>query len=40
MKADVKDRIECFLLISGYTPAFDFFFEDNPDYHPFHIFYP
>lgn len=38
MKADVKDKIKCFLLLSGYTPEFDFFVEDNPDYHTFHIF--
>jgi hypothetical protein len=25
MKADVKDKIKCFLLLSGYIPAFDFF---------------
>jgi hypothetical protein len=33
MKADVKDKIKCFLLLAGYIPAFDFFFvEDNTDY--------
>jgi len=26
MKADVKDKIKCLLLLAGYTPAFDFFF--------------
>jgi hypothetical protein len=40
MKADVKDQITVFYHFSGYTPAFEFFVKDDPDYYPFHIFYP